>query len=164
MRVLLLSDVNSAHTKRWATSLSQNGIDLAIFSIARTTDNWTDNLEIRLFSKGNYQPGIFSSTLLDKSSFLKLVPYLKRTIRQFKPDIVHAHYATSYGLLGALTGFHPLVISVWGSDVLQFPKHSSVGKWIVRFNFKRADTICSTSVSMIPEIRRYTKKEIEVIP
>ena len=43
-----------------------------------------------------------------KLSYLKFVGTLKKAIAQFKPDVVHAHYATSYGLIGALTGFHPL--------------------------------------------------------
>ena len=164
MRVLLLSDVNSAHTKRWATSLKQKGIDLAIFSISRATDNWTEDQGIRLFSPVSFKSGIFSSTLLVKSTFLRLVPSLKRAIRQFTPDLVHAHYASSYGLLGALTGFHPLVISVWGSDIYQFPRQSLPGKMIVRFNLNRADAISSTSVSMISEIQRYTSKDIEFVP
>ncbi|MFC2101761.1 glycosyltransferase [Bacteroidota bacterium] len=164
MRVLLLSDVNSAHTKRWATSLSQQGIDLAVFSISTPDENWTEALGISLYTPGRFQPGIFSSGLMVKSLFLRLVPYLKKAIRQFNPDVVHAHYATSYGLLGALVGFHPYVISVWGSDVLQFPKHSVIGKSILRFNFKRADAICSTSPIMIPEIQRYTRKNVVVVP
>ncbi|MFH1936115.1 MAG: glycosyltransferase, partial [Bacteroidota bacterium] len=97
MRVLLLSDVNSAHTKRWATSLKQKGIDLAIFSISGASDNWTGDQGIRLLSRASYNPGIFSTTLLVKSTFLKLVPSLKRAIRQFTPDLIHAHYASSYG-------------------------------------------------------------------
>ncbi|MBE0648271.1 MAG: glycosyltransferase [Bacteroidales bacterium] len=164
MRVLLLSDVNSAHTKRWATSLSQQGIDLAVFSISTPDENWTEAHGISLHTPMRFQTGIFSSRLIAKSLFLKLVPHLKKVIRQFNPDIVHAHYATSYGMLGALAGFHPFVISVWGSDVLQFPKHSLVGKLILHYNFKRADAICSTSLSMIPEIQRYTRKNILVVP
>ena len=37
---------------------------------------------------------------------------------RLRPDILHAHYATSAGLLGALTGFSPLVVTCHGSDVM----------------------------------------------
>lgn len=37
---------------------------------------------------------------------------------RLQPDILHAHYATSAGFLGALTGFQPLVVTCHGSDVL----------------------------------------------
>jgi glycosyltransferase involved in cell wall biosynthesis len=35
-----------------------------------------------------------------------------------RPDVLHAHYATSAGLLGALSGFRPLVVTCHGSDVV----------------------------------------------
>ncbi|TSA27547.1 MAG: glycosyltransferase family 4 protein [Bacteroidetes bacterium] len=164
MKILLLSDGNSAHTKRWAISLKQRGNDLALFSIARPADTWTEELQIPLFSPLTYKPGIFSSSLLLKSSFLRLVPSLKKAIRRFQPDVIHAHYASSYGLLGALTGFHPLVISVWGSDILIFPKKNIPAAGIMRFNFRKADAICSTSRIMVPAIRKYTRKEVELVP
>lgn len=47
---------------------------------------------------------------------------VKMFIRKIKLGILHAHYVTDYGLIGALTNFHPLIVSVWGSDVLIAPK------------------------------------------
>jgi len=37
---------------------------------------------------------------------------------RLRPDILHAHYATSAGMLGALTGFRPLVVTCHGTDVV----------------------------------------------
>ena len=59
---------------------------------------------------------------------MKFVGTLKTAIAQFKPDVVHAHYATSYGLIGALSGFHPFVISAWGTDVMKFPQKNFINK------------------------------------
>jgi glycosyltransferase involved in cell wall biosynthesis len=42
---------------------------------------------------------------------------LNRTIKQTKPDLIHAHYSKS-GILSALTGFKPLVVSFMGSDTV----------------------------------------------
>ena len=99
-----------------------------------------------------------------KLSYFKTLKKLKKTINEFKPDIVHAHYASSYGLLGALTKFHPYVLSVWGSDVFDFPKKSFVHKTIFKFNLKAADKILSTSHIMAVETKKYTSKEIEITP
>src|SRR5260221_2907597 len=46
------------------------------------------------------------------------LPLILRHLRALRPDILHAHYATSAGLLAALTGFDPLVVSCHGTDVL----------------------------------------------
>ncbi len=41
-----------------------------------------------------------------------------RMIREVKPDILHAHYVSSNGLLAVASGVHPLVLSARGDDVL----------------------------------------------
>ena len=68
------------------------------------------------------------NTLFHKVSYLCTMDVLKEKIDRFAPDILHAHYASSYGLLGALTDFHPYVISAWGSDVYDFPRKNILKK------------------------------------
>jgi glycosyltransferase involved in cell wall biosynthesis len=82
----------------------------------------------------------------------------------FQPQVVHAHYATSYGLLGSLSGFHPFMLSVWGSDVFEFPDRSVFHKWLLKFNFKRADTILATSEALKKRIGNYTRKRVGIVP
>jgi len=65
----------------------------------------------------------------------------KRLVRNINPDIIHAHYITDTALLGAASGFHPFVVTVWGSDVLIAPHQSKVSKWIAKYVLKRADLI-----------------------
>lgn len=80
------------------------------------------------------------------------------------PDILHAHYATSYALVAALAGFQPFIVSVWGSDVYIYPKKSRLNRFIVEYSLKRADKILSTSHVMAKECSRYTGKPIEITP
>ena len=40
-----------------------------------------------------------------------------RTARRFKPDVVYAHFLVPAGLLGALAGRAPLVVTAHGQDV-----------------------------------------------
>lgn len=53
-----------------------------------------------------------------KLGYLRLIPAARTTIRRLRPDLVHAHYATSYGLLALASGVRPLVVTAHGSDVL----------------------------------------------
>lgn len=89
---------------------------------------------------------------------------LKKVIKEFKPNIVHAHYASSYGLLGRLSKFHPFVISVWGSDVYEFPQLNKLNKRVLMANLAKADRILSTSHVMAKEAAKYTLKNIEITP
>ena len=164
MKILLLADINSSHTRKWVEELSGNGFRIGVFSISGPTSEWYLPLNIEVFAPLSFSSSIYSDSLLSKIRYLRLLPYLKSVIRNFNPEIVHAHYASSYGLLGALSGFHPLVISVWGSDIYFFSKVPVIGKEILKFNFRRADLILSTSNDMLREISKHTRKEIHVTP
>lgn len=166
MKILLLADANSSHTIKWARSLSENGIQLCIFSINNyNSEVYKSNKNITVVTSiVNNKTIKRSNGALNKIKYLKVLPDLKKTIRKFKPDILHAHYASSYGLLGALANFHPFILSVWGSDVFCFPLKSIIHKKIFEFNLKKADKILSTSHVMAKETNKYTDKKIEVTP
>jgi glycosyltransferase involved in cell wall biosynthesis len=76
------------------------------------------------------------------------VPSIRKLVGRIKPDILHAHYATSYGFVGALAGFHPLIVSAWGSDVLITAQESRLLGMAVRFALGRADLVTSMAKHM----------------
>jgi glycosyltransferase involved in cell wall biosynthesis len=163
-RILFLADINSPHTQKWALSLANNGFSIGIFSLNKPSTDWfKENKNIECLSKENGSD-VAAKKEIGKLAYVGAVPALKKAIISFKPDIVHAHYATSYGMLGALAGFHPYVISVWGSDVYDFPQKSFLHKFILKRNLKKADAILSTSNSMAVEIAKYTTKKVEITP
>ncbi|MFK7783760.1 MAG: glycosyltransferase, partial [Crocinitomicaceae bacterium] len=83
---------------------------------------------------------------------------------EFQPDIVHAHYASSYGLLGSFLKHSSYFISVWGSDIFDFPNDSFIKKAIIKRNLRKAKVICSTSEVMAREANKYTNKQVHVVP
>jgi L-malate glycosyltransferase len=166
VRVLLLADPNLAHTIKWARSLAEMGLEISIFGLPNFNQApYLNHKNIQALSLGlDASIAGTNRTKLAKLRYLLAVPRVKNFIAEYKPDILHAHYASSYGLIGALTGFHPYVLSVWGADIFEFPRKSFLHKAIVEFNLKRADTILSTSEMMVDEIKKYTEKEIQVTP
>ncbi|MFA5455711.1 MAG: glycosyltransferase [Sulfurimonas sp.] len=163
MKLLLLSDPNSPHTIKWAKSLADRGIEVIIFGLG--------DLIVQDYSRiSNIQVKTLNETItrnegsFSKLKYLKALPTIKKIINDFQPDIVHAHYASGYGLLGALSGFHPFIASVWGSDVFSFPHKSFLHKAMLKFNLEKADKILSTSNVMAKETKLYTNKDIEVTP
>ncbi len=160
MKVFILSNANSIHTKRWVSSLSHS-MKIFLFSPRPCKDNFYSKLHnVQVYS---FLPR-FDKKFIDNLRYFNCVNVLKKKIKEFNPDILHAHYASSYGLLGALTGFHPYIISVWGSDVYKFPRKSHLHKVILEYSFSKADKILSTSHIMSLETSKYTKKQLEITP
>ena len=166
MRILILSDSDSPHTIRWAKSISQSNFTVGVFSIHEPNFGlYADFPEISIFSSNLPKALQFKNeSAFSKLKYFKAFRPLKKAIKDFKPDIVHAHYLTSYGLLGVLANFHPLIISVWGSDIYNFPQHSFLHRVMIKFNLFKADKILSTSEVMKNETSKYTSKNIIVTP
>lgn len=161
-RILLLADINSVHTQKWAIGLAKNGYKIGIFSFNGPETNWHKEYNIDCLHK----PSIVKSSnkFLAKLAYIAFLPKLKAVIKEFQPDILHAHYASSYGLLGALSGFHPYIISAWGTDVMKFPHINFITKQIIKFNLRSADSICATSHTIEKHIHQLINKKVEVIP
>lgn len=162
-KVLFLADISSTHTRKWAYALLKQGVDVKVFSLNGLNTERFDEKEAaglnNIYAKYDKE-----APFSENVSFGKGLHRIKRLIKSFNPDIVHCHYATSYGLLGALSGFHPLIISVWGSDVFTFPRKSPAHKILLRHNLNKADLILSASKVMAEESHKYTSKPVKVIP
>jgi glycosyltransferase involved in cell wall biosynthesis len=165
MKIFLLSESNSPHTIKWVTALADRGMEIILFSI---TENKTEAYKkfgnIIVESGGIRFNKSWTETRYSKLIYLKLVPLVRKLIKKYKPDILHAHYATSYGLLGALSNFQPFLISVWGSDVLSFPHGSFIHKNILKYILSQPAEIFATSYFLAHKTSEFTRKSIKVIP
>lgn len=163
LKILLLADVYSEHTEKWAIGLAAQNVKVGLFSFNKASYPWYEgvaNIEV-LYEPSN-QLGATSDT--GKLAYLKHVGLLKQALREFKPHVLHAHYATSYGLIGALSGFHPLVISAWGTDVMKFPQKNLLNRLMLKYNLRKADAICATSFTIREYLKPVTDKNVQVIP
>lgn len=167
MKVFILSDPNNVHTKRWVSSLAQKGIFIFLFGLNPFDKSFYSsykNVQVESVDcledlKNNVGDGAWK-----KLKYLRTISIIKKKIKEFGPDIVHAHYATSYGLLGILSGFHPLIISAWGSDIYCFPKVSFLHRKLLSYNLQKADLLLSTSHVMAEEMHKYVDKKILITP
>jgi len=166
MKLFFLSDSGSIHTKRWVAALAERGITIFLFGLNTVNDiEYYQQFSNVVVQKTNYINSVKRKNgSIEKIRYLSALKDLKQCIKQFQPDILHAHYASSFGLLGTLSGFHPFILSVWGSDVYDFPKISFLHKRILKYNLSKADQILSTSHIMAKETKKYTDKPIEVTP
>lgn len=154
MKIALLSGLSSIHTIRWANAFVERGHELHLISSPshNNTKHWlSKNVHLHILPI----PSSFGY-------YLNLIAF-KKILRLIKPDVLNAHYASGYGTLARLSKFSPYVLSVWGSDVYDFPYKSAFHKKIIRKNLLAADRLCSTSKvmaeqvnSLCPEISRIT--------
>lgn len=157
MKICFLAPANSAHIKKWCKWFNEHNNETYVVSFVK------DDIE------GTYVYYIDCGVNADASDSSK-IKYLfkagkvKKAIVQINPDIVNVHYATSYGTVAALSGIKNYALSVWGSDIYDFPNKSILHKMMLKYSLKKAAYIFSTSQSMADETRKYTDKSIEITP
>ena len=132
MRVVMLAAASSEHTLKWLRQLETAGVDVSLITSAPVPDGEIEQIVVGRQSYGRWRYVISSGRV-------------RRIIESLKPDIVHACYATSYGYWGARSRFHPLVTSVWGSDITLTPRNSAIARWLTGYSLEKADAICATS-------------------
>lgn len=145
MKILLLAAANDIHSVRWANQLSKNGntVHLCYVSNHKPAKDRFNNKVILHELKMPAPYGYYINIL-----------QLKKIIKYIKPDIINAHYSSGYGTLGRLTGFSPYVLSVYGSDVYDFPYKRKINMKIIKKNLNAADAIASTSYAMACQIAK----------
>lgn len=158
----MLADLRSAHTKKWAEVLASSGIDVHVFGLTPASETFRGVTIHEGSVSSDTSSGEEGS--VGKLTYIHELGSVKRLIKALKPEILHAHYATSYGLIGALSGFHPYAVSVWGSDVVSFPKKSAAHRAMVKFALNRADLLFSTSEFMAGVASGLTGKRFVITP
>ena len=149
MRVLFIANAKSIHTVRWVNELTNKGLEVHLVF------NHNDN---------PYKNTISKDVILHRLKYGGTKGYylnsrrLRKLFKEVKPDIVNAHYASGYGTLVRLSKINPLVLSVWGSDVYDFPYESKVKRRIINKNLNYADKIASTSNVMASQTKKVMQK------
>lgn len=143
MKILFLSDATSIHTVRWVNAISQRGHQVHL--VFKFDDAPKDN---EISNKVFLHQLKYSGT---KGYFLN-AKQLKKIIRSVRPDIINAHYASGYGTLARIAKLQPLVLSVWGSDVYEFPYQSKLKMKILKDNLNFANILASTSNAMVEQV------------
>jgi len=84
-------------------------------------------------------------------SYVRAIPQVRRLVRAIAPDLLHAHFLTSNGLVATASGFHPLVVSARGSDVHRSLRHPA-RRALIRFVLRRADLVNPVSAELAAKV------------
>jgi glycosyltransferase involved in cell wall biosynthesis len=135
VRICYLANASSVHTSRWIRYFVERGHEVHVISFEKAQ------------IKGATVHVLKLPVLVKSATFpLKVASIfrIKALIGRMKPDVLHAHYVTNYGLFGALCNVKPFILTAWGSDVLAVPEArliSIIKKQMAIFALKKADVI-----------------------
>lgn len=136
MKIVLIAPANSIHTIRWANGLAELGHEVHLISKHVALNNLKKIVNFYHFPF--YSP----------AGYFFIAVKIRKLLNKIMPDIVNAHYASGYGTTARFVNYSPWVLSIWGSDVYNFPYKSFIHKWIINKNLYAADAIASTSKCM----------------
>ena len=136
MKICYVADGVSIHTQRWANYFAMQGHEVHLICW-KVMPGYNDNVHLHMLTRLAPQVWAVSQYF----SMLLWISQVRHLVQKIKPDLLHGHFVTIYGFLAACSGFHPLVVSAWGSDVLIDPEKSIMKRRLVKYALKRADLI-----------------------
>lgn len=140
MRLCLLANPNSVHVQRWATYFIEAGHEVHLIG--------EHTLSSRLPTGITFHD-LTQLTNLRKLRYLRWALALRGLLDTIHPDVLHAHNVTSAGWLAAASGFHPLLVTSHGSDLMLLGQRSRLHTVLAKWVLHRADYV--TCVSQVLE-------------
>ncbi len=175
LRIAVLGDFDGVHTRSWLRWFIARGHDVHAISFyppSAPVDGVTLHVLKERFTNGDGGSAAGSGSSRIPRSLVRLVHAaryrqagLQRVLREIAPDVFHAHFVVEHGFYGALAGFHPYVVTAWGSDVLVEPGRDPISRQIAKWTLARADLITSNNNVMAERIVELgaSRSKVEIV-
>jgi glycosyltransferase involved in cell wall biosynthesis len=114
VRILYFSDNHSDHNRRFLEKLAGFGYEVDFLDATQegSVENWLPR------GVRQNRPKQFVHRDADPGDFVEFLAEFQSWVKELRPDVVHAGPVQTCGYVAALSGFHPLVLMSWGSDIL----------------------------------------------
>jgi L-malate glycosyltransferase len=134
LRILMLGTLNTPHVEHLALAMRERGHDVRV--------------------AGDVTPAYPPSRLPDAGvpASVIAVPAIltvRGLLREFRPDVVHAHWLYGFAFLAALARARPLVAMAWGSDVLTASPRQLR---ICRYALRHSDIAMTDSAALVDRL------------
>lgn len=117
----------SVHTLNWISDFVKRGHNVHLI----TFDKIDFLNDITLHGLEYYSKLTYPLRILD----------VRRAVNAVDPDVLHAFYISHYGVYATLSGFHPLIITVLGGDILIAPERARIFRFSVQLALMKADLV-----------------------
>ena len=169
MRIAFIADGRSEHTRRWLRYFVYRGDEVLLLSthpypgdlfgihptnlpklfragasMVKSSDLGPSNGNVLSPQVALARTGLYKWVwpLWHQASVLE-VPIqafaARRVLSRVKPDVVHAMRMQNEGYVGALIGYHPLVLSAWGSDFAFMAQRYPIHGLLTRHAMRKLD-------------------------
>jgi glycosyltransferase involved in cell wall biosynthesis len=139
LKICLFGNPNSAHTLRLACQLFEHGYAVTLCCQESPKTPLPQGIVICAPQKRYNLPRL---------RYPLWAAWFRQKIKEIQPDIVHAVGASGAAWLAAATGFHPLVITATGSDLLLLGKASPAFRLLTRQAVRQADQLLCVSPAL----------------
>ena len=150
MRICYLGNLRDIHIRRWLEYFVNQGHEVHL--LTNYTSPSLKGVKIHLILPDFLRPE------WNKRAVLSSLWYTHRLIKEIQPELLHALYLIPYGWIGAISGFHPLVVTLLGGDIM--PERGALKfPWnlLTAFTLKRADLVTGNSPILLTVAERYMK-------
>lgn len=155
MRICFLGDGNSIHIKRWVNYFKDRGHEVYLITFS--------NVEIKDVTV--YTIGKVSINEKGGNWIYLLNIYdIKKTIKKIKPDVISAHYVTSYGFIASLLNLDNVAVTAWGSDVLVTAKTKWYYRLITKHALNKAKLVTVDADFLNEEVQKLSNTRVITVP
>jgi len=139
LRILVLADSRSFHTIRYVRELRRQGCLVLLASFERGP---VSHLHLRSIGP------------IKSLHYYLATRQVRKVIDRFSPHVINAHFATGYGWLAGRAvgkGEPPIMLHLWGSDILQVPHKSALHRSKARRALRSASLVIGDSSYLLEE-------------
>jgi len=151
MKICFLADARAEHTRRWAKYFALKGHRVDLITLNPNILPDYEPVHLHVVQKPTGSSDVFSRI----RNLPTVLTKIKRIIQEICPDVIHAHSAGGYSWLTMLAGFHPYVVTPWGTDILIDSKRSRWNCLITAMALRRADLITCDAYHIRDEMIHY---------
>ena len=128
LKLVIIGNLAAPQNQLLVRNLLKFPIKIKFFSTQKVNFK---QIEVFYLGRLSYTPLYFFKTALK----------VRKWVKRLKPDIIHGQDLVFAGIWAYLSGLKRLVLTVWGSDVINFKHFFSLERLLIRRTLKRASLV-----------------------
>ncbi len=168
LKLCYVADASNIHVQRWTNYFARQGHEVICLA-----DKGGKIDGVKVISLPNRDKLLARKEKANKTNVIKArARKIQHVIEDFRPDILHAIFLYQRGWSAALANFHPLIITLLGSDIFLRPEHYRNKMHLLRDKalnqgaLQQTDLVTAVNTSLQREAQKLAGKNlpIEMIP
>jgi glycosyltransferase involved in cell wall biosynthesis len=137
MKIVFFGDALAEHLRRWSKFFADRGHEVHVITWNSPVLEGYEPVVVHPLQKAVERRGLVARCV----NLVRLKTAVGRLLAEIRPDLIHAHSAGAYAWVTMFTGFHPVVITPWGDDVLVNIRRPGLARFCTARSLRRADVV-----------------------